>query len=241
MAPALRPGKCLAIAIQESPCSFSRRIFASSSGVYLALLEVEVGLPSSFVDPLLFCLAGQRLFAEETVSRFSVPWYPAPCSAHRPQVNCSMKVGSEPFTVTRLRTAFPRGHSSNVPAGLLSVSASLSKVDSRDDDGWAAPRWHLGRLDGLRASRDMLGRLRMTVDECIDTYSTLSHMGVYNTGSGILAQLSIFQRFRRRSTMLNPCMVRDGARRVRPKPSRVESGVGKAPPACYPTEGRGQR
>ena len=49
-----------------------------------------------------------------------------------------MKVGGEPSIVTRLRTAFPRGHSSNVAAGVLSVSVSLSKVDSRDDDGWVA-------------------------------------------------------------------------------------------------------
>jgi hypothetical protein len=39
-------------------CSFSRRIFASSAGVYLALLEIEVGLSSSFVGPFLFYLAG---------------------------------------------------------------------------------------------------------------------------------------------------------------------------------------
>jgi hypothetical protein len=37
--------------------------------VYLALLEVEVGLSSSFVDPLLFCLASRRFFTEETAPR----------------------------------------------------------------------------------------------------------------------------------------------------------------------------
>ena len=84
--------------------------------------------------------------------RFSVPQCPAPCSAHRPQVNCSMKVGGEPCIVTRLRTAFPRGHSLNVAAGVLSVSVSLSKVGSGDSDEWVALRWRLGCWDGLRAS-----------------------------------------------------------------------------------------
>ena len=45
--------------------------------------------------------------------------------------------------LARLRTAFPRGHSSNV-AG----SVSHYKVGSRDDDGWVALRWRLGRRDG---------------------------------------------------------------------------------------------
>ena len=108
--------------------------------MYLAPLEVEVGLSSSFVDPLLLGFAGRCLLAEEEVPRFSVPRCPAPCSAHGLQVNSSMKVVSEPFNVTRLRTAFPRGHSSNVAAGVMSVSVSLSKVDSRDDGGWAALR-----------------------------------------------------------------------------------------------------
>ncbi len=102
--------------------------------MYLALFEVEVGLPLSFVIPLLFYLASRRLSAKEIAPRVSVLRCPAPCSAHRPQVNCSMKVGGEPSIVTRWKTAFSKGYSSNVAEGVLSASASLSKVASCDDD-----------------------------------------------------------------------------------------------------------
>ncbi len=82
MAPALRPGKCLAIAIQvPAPLAdgSSRRLLTC-----LVLLEVEVGLSLSFVDPLLSCLAGRCLLAEETkpILRSTVT---ALCSAHGSQ------------------------------------------------------------------------------------------------------------------------------------------------------------
>ena len=86
------------------------------------------------MDPLLFSLASRRLFAE-AASRFSVPRRPAPCSAHGPQVNCSMKVGGEPFILTRLRTAFPSGHSSNFASRASSASPSLSEAEPCDDGG----------------------------------------------------------------------------------------------------------
>jgi hypothetical protein len=55
-------------------------MFASSAGVYLALFEVKVGLafgvmPSSFMNPLVLCLAGRRLLVEETVPRSSLLRY----------------------------------------------------------------------------------------------------------------------------------------------------------------------
>jgi len=43
IAGAERPGSCLAIASQDSPCSFSWQIFASSYNVYLALCKVGLG------------------------------------------------------------------------------------------------------------------------------------------------------------------------------------------------------
>ncbi|KAK4113091.1 hypothetical protein N656DRAFT_642095 [Canariomyces notabilis] len=60
---ALRPGNCLAIADQESPCPLSWRIFASSADVYFALLDVDAGLPLHLVVPVFFCLAGRCLLA----------------------------------------------------------------------------------------------------------------------------------------------------------------------------------
>jgi hypothetical protein len=101
------------------------------------------------VIPLLLCLAGRCLFAEATVPRFSVPRYPARCSAHVPQVNCSMKVGGEPSIVTHLRTAFLTGHSSNVAAGAVRPMP-LFEAEPCDD---AVPTiWALGRSLSLSRS-----------------------------------------------------------------------------------------
>ena len=61
MVPGVRPGKRLAIASQDSPSSFSRRIFASSSGIHLALLELDLALAvvvSLFMYLVLFCGLG---------------------------------------------------------------------------------------------------------------------------------------------------------------------------------------
>lgn len=121
-----RPGNCLAIVSRDSPCSFSRRIFASSYGVYLILLGVglEFAVVSlSFVDLMLLCLAERCLLAVEAELRFSVTWYPFPCFPHGSQVNCSWKVGI-PSNVTRFKTAFLSGHSSNFATGALIVSSS---------------------------------------------------------------------------------------------------------------------
>ncbi|KAK4096082.1 hypothetical protein N658DRAFT_56763 [Parathielavia hyrcaniae] len=110
-------------------------MFSSSAGVYLALLEVDVGLSSTFVDHLIFCLTGRRLFAGGTVPQFSVPW----CT-HGSQVNCTMKVAGAPSTVTRFRTAFPSDHSSNFATGTSSVSLSLSEEEPCDNGGMQVPR-----------------------------------------------------------------------------------------------------
>ena len=82
---------------QDSPFSFSWRIFASSSGAYLALFEVGLGfavVSLSFVNLVLLCLAEKCLLDEETERPFSVGWWPIPRSAHGSQVNCSWKVAT---------------------------------------------------------------------------------------------------------------------------------------------------
>jgi hypothetical protein len=73
MARGVRPEKCSAIASQGSHCSFSRRISASSSGVY-PLLEAEVDLEWPLMDDVLLRFAARRLVAGETELRFILPW-----------------------------------------------------------------------------------------------------------------------------------------------------------------------
>lgn len=48
-------------------------------------------------------------------------------------MNCTTKVGGKLSIVTRLKTVFPRGHSSNFATGATIVS--FSKVDLGGDSG----------------------------------------------------------------------------------------------------------
>jgi hypothetical protein len=105
---------------------------------------------------------------------------PCPGFPYWPQVNCSWKV-AVPFTMTRLRTTLPSGHSSKFAKA---ASAGASSYDACDDGGLGIAR---GRDDlkgrRWRRSDEEVALRRLLANESVESpFVVPAHLARFRPG-----------------------------------------------------------